>query len=233
MHPITRLVRKVVRSRGFDMVHYAPWKNLFKAFEIDLILDVGAHAGETYDSFRWAGFEGPINSYEPNSETFHRLQTKNGALWQKFQLALSSQTGQLKFFVTNNDNTCGLQAPLGDQYKVVREIVVPAWRLDELWQKEGISAKHVFLKIDAEGHDLEVIKGAAGVLDRIDLIMAEVSPLSRYVGEPPLHEFLNYMNELGFRVCRIDKSALNIEAGIDTAPDIVFAKTKLLEKLSA
>ena len=227
----TRYVRKAVRSRGFDMIHYAPWENLFATFHVDLILDVGANAGQTYDSFRWAGFKGPICSFEPNPEMFAKLERKSGVSWQRFQYALSSQSGQLKFYIANDTNACGLLPPLEGEFKVVKEIVVPAWRLDELWGREGFSGRNVFLKVDAEGHDLEVIKGAAGILDRIPLIMAEVSALPRFEGEPPFHEFVNHMAQMGYRVCRADKNCFNRAAGIDTALDLVFAKYDLLAKL--
>lgn len=231
MNKFVRYARKAFRARGFDMIHYAPWKNLFETFHIDLILDVGANAGQTYDSFRWAGFDGPICSFEPNPEMFKQLKQKKGILWQRLEYALSSRSGQLKFYITDNDNACSLQAPLGNQFKIVKEIAVPAWRLDELWSKQGFSGNNVFLKVDAEGHDIEVIKGAKGIIDRIPLIMAEVSSLSRYEGEPPLHEFVNFMADLGFRVCRVDKNSLKRAAGIDTALDVVFAKYEALSKI--
>ena len=233
MNTLTRYIRKAVRARGFDMIHYSPWQNLFETFQIDLILDVGANVGQTYDSFRWAGFNGPICSFEPNPEMFKVLEKKAGVSWQRLPYALSSQSGQLKFFIANNDNVCGLQVPVAGPYRVVNEITVPSWRLDELWKKEGFGAKNVFLKIDAEGHDLEVVKGASGIIDRIPLIMAEVSSLPRFQGEPPLHEFVNFMAQLGFRVCRVDKNSFNRVAGIDTALDIIFAKSDLLSKLES
>lgn len=233
MNTLTRYVRKAVRTRGFDMIHYAPWENLFTTFQIDLIFDVGANAGQTYDSFRWAGFNGPICSFEPNPEMFKELELKSGVSWQRLPYAVSSQSGQLKFHIANDSNVSGLQVPLEGQFRVVKEITVPAWRLDELWGKEGFTAKNAFLKVDAEGHDLEVIKGASGIMDRIPLVMAEVSPLPRFHGEPPLHEFVNFMAQLGYRVCRVDKNCFNRPAGIDTAVDIVFAKFDILSKLGS
>jgi len=231
MNELTRQVRKAARSRGFDMIHYAPWENLFKAFQIDLIFDVGANMGQTYDSFRWGGFNGPIWSFEPNPETFRILEHRSGFSWQRRQYAISNQAGQFKFYITEDHKACGLQLPLNGQSSVVKEIDVPAMRLDEFCRKEGFTAKNIFLKVDAEGHDLEVIKGAAGTMDRFPLIMAEVSPVPRYQDESPLHEFVNFINQLGYRLCRADKNCLSRAAGIDTALDIVFAKTELLVKI--
>lgn len=229
MNILVRMVRKAVRGAGYDMIHYAPWKNLFDFAKIDLIFDVGANSGQTYDSFRWAGFEGPICSFEPNPELFQRLQARAGRDWQRLPYALSSESGQAKFYLTNNDNSNSLQVPLS-YVKVTGEISVEKIRLDELWLRQNFPAQRAFLKIDTEGHDLEVVKGAAGVMDRIQLVMVEACPLPRYQGEPTLSDIVQFMEKNGFCVCRAEKNSFNAAAGIDTALDIVFARRELLAK---
>ena len=160
---------------------------------------------------------------------FQKLERKPGSDWQRLPYALSGQSGQLKFHITEDDNASSLLAPLGHT-RVVKEITVKAFRLDELWDQQGFTAKNVFLKIDAEGHDLEVIRGATGVLDRIPLIMAEVASLPRFQGEPPLHELVNFMSQIGYCVCRVEKNSINRAAGIDTAFDVVFMKRELFAR---
>jgi FkbM family methyltransferase len=230
MNTVVRWIRKAVRRKGFDMIHYVPWENLLAHFSIDLILDVGANVGQTYESFRWAGFQGPIVSFEPCPATFRQLETRPGFAWQRRPYALSNKSGELKFYVTANDNANSLQKPSGG-LPVLSEIVVPAYRLDELWAKEGFSARNAFLKIDAEGHDLEVFKGAAGVLDRIPLVMLEVAPLPRFEGEPPLPEVVHFMEQSGYSVCRAEKNSFHLASGVETALDIVFARREALAKL--
>ena len=212
------------------MIYYAPWENLFKHADIDLILDVGANSGQTYESFRWAGFKGPICSFEPNPEMFKQLAKQPGEQWQRLPYALSSLTGQAEFFITDNDNSNGLQAPLLEKLKVKSKINVQTYRLDELWSRENFSARNVFLKIDTEGHDMEVVKGASGILDRIHLIMMETSPLPRYQGEPPFSVVVNNMNDMGFLICRVEKIISSPGVGMDTALDVVFARRDLVAK---
>ena len=120
-----------------------------------------------------------------------------------------------------------MQVPIAG-YKVLGEINVQTYRLDELWDKQRFSARRVFLKIDTEGHDWEVVKGASGILDRIQLIMVETGPVPRYQGEPTLPEMVQNMDKLGFCVCRVEKNSFNAAAGLDTALDIVFARRELL-----
>lgn len=232
MNILSRYIRKAVRARGFDMIHYAPWENLFARFGIDLILDVGANAGQSYDSFRWAGFKGPICSFEPNPETFRRLERRPGSDWQRLPYALSSRSGSADFYLTSSDNADSLHLPLAN-VRVRDKITVSTYRLDELWSKLGFTARNAFLKIDAEGHDLEVIKGAYGVLDRIPVIMVEIAPIPRFKDEPPLPFFVDFMDHLGFCVCRAEKNCMNRAVGIDTAFDMVFVKRELAVKALA
>jgi FkbM family methyltransferase len=208
------------------MIHYSPWRNLFAYCGIDLIIDVGANTGQTYDSFRWAGFEGPIYSFEPNPEVFERLERHPGHNWRRFPYALSSQSGKATFNITSDDNASGLHVPLGTA-KVDRTITVPTFRLDQLWKQENFSAQRVFLKIDAEGHDIEVIKGASGIMDKIQLSMTEAAPIPRFSGEPALHEHVSFLQDLGFCVCRAEKNSFNRSAGMDVALDLVFMKREL------
>lgn len=210
---------------GFDLIHYNPWQNLFKACEIDLIVDAGANIGQTYEKFRLAGFTGPICSFEPAPETFRRLQAQPGHDWERVPCALSNRSGQAAFNITDNDNANSLhKATAGVIPNVLRSIDVPVFRLDELWGKHGLNGKHVFLKIDTEGHDLEVVKGASGVLDFIPLIMMEVSLTPRYDGEPDLRGIVNAMDELGYSACRMEKNSPDFSTGMDAALDVVFAK---------
>jgi FkbM family methyltransferase len=161
---------------------------------------------------------------------FKILEQRPGHDWRRFPLALSSRSGQATFNLTTSDNSNSLQVPLVG-VKVTGQITVQTLRLDEFWSREKIAAKSVFLKIDTEGHDLEVVKGASGVLEKIKLIMVETAPIPRYQGEPALPAMVDYLDGLGFCVCRVEKNSYNAAAGMDTALDVVFARRELVASL--
>jgi hypothetical protein len=50
---------------------------------------------------------------------------------------------------------------------------------------EGIRSPRVFLKIDTQGHDVSVVKGASGVLDIIAGLQSELPAVEVYDGMPP------------------------------------------------
>ena len=59
------------------------------------------------------------------------------------------------------------------------------------------------LKIDAEGSELEVIRGATETLRQTDFIIAEVSVLPRFQGSYDFAEFIGELDARGFELCDI------------------------------
>jgi hypothetical protein len=75
-----------------------------------------------------------------------------------------------------------------------------------LESREGILADATFprpygLKIDAEGSELEVIRGATNSLRDAEFVIAEVSVLPRFEGGHGFARFIGELDERGFEVC--------------------------------
>jgi FkbM family methyltransferase len=219
MNALTNTIRKFVRRCGYDMVHFTPLKPLLEKHEIDLVLDVGANIGQTYDLFREAGFSGKIVSFEPNPEVFAILERKCGDDWEKLKTALSTTAGEAEFFATSEKDRSGLHAPL--TRPVLARFKVPMQRLDQIWHWDKKSA---FLKIDTEGHDLEVLRGATGVLNKINLVMVEAALTSRYEGEPVFLDVVKTLGDFGFQICKIQRIFTDPARGVDTDMDLIFCR---------
>lgn len=54
------------------------------------------------------------------------------------------------------------------------------------------------LKIDTQGYELEVLKGATGLLDKLEAILLEVAIIEINEGAPLLDKVVSFMRELGF-----------------------------------
>lgn len=59
------------------------------------------------------------------------------------------------------------------------------------------------LKIDTEGFELEVLRGASGILDKTEVVIMEVGIVERQAGESDLFEIGNFMKQRGFRLVDI------------------------------
>lgn len=199
-------IRRLLNRFGFDMVHHSPLLPLLRAHQITTILDVGAHEGESERMFRAAGFEGQIVRFEAQDAG---------------SFALSDHDGLADFYVTGNSGSCGLLEPLGVPTCEVATREITVRRLDSVWQRwQG----NIMLKVDAEGADIDVVRGASLMFDRIPLIMIEVAMRRRYRDERLMPETVAIMDALGYRPVRIHKTHPDKQRGIDREVDVVFER---------
>jgi FkbM family methyltransferase len=199
------VLRKMLHSTGFDLKRFRPGREEFLASrQIDTILDVGANVGQFGREVRSAGFTGSIVSFEPVKRAHERLleMIKSDPSWIAYPVGLSNQraTSTIHTFkdttfsslhdMTNIGSTFGEDvAPAGEEQIALR-------RLDEFASE--ISGKRLFLKIDTQGHEKQVLEGAEGILDRIYGIQLEL-PLARLYEETwTMGEGITFMERLGF-----------------------------------
>lgn len=56
----------------------------------------------------------------------------------------------------------------------------------------------ILLKVDTQGSELDVVRGATGVLDRIEVIILEVSLFNFGHAQPQMVEVVKFMSDLGY-----------------------------------
>lgn len=81
-----------------------------------------------------------------------------------------------------------------------------------------------FLKIDTEGYELEVLRGAAKVLAKTDVVLMEVAITERQVGEPDLVEIATFMKNNGFRLIDFPMLAQRGSRGPLAYVDVAFVR---------
>lgn len=108
-------------------------------------------------------------------------------------VAAGAESGTANFAIFNE--LADLQGARFDAGGAGRE--VPVRRLDEIAQDwEG----PMLLKIDVEGFELEVMKGATGILDRVEVAILETRLFDVVGGQAILHEVVGAMWEIGYVV---------------------------------
>ncbi len=182
---------------------------LFDRLEIDCVLDVGARVGEFGQWLRRNGYKGGIASLEPVGDNFHQLAKAavRDPLWTAHQLALGSSEGTVAINVTRDSNFSSLltrneyaASEFGLGSAVVSKELVHLRRLDDAWPSLVANASSVYLKVDTQGWDGEVLEGASGVLDRVKALQCEVSVTAIYEGMTSWTESIQQIEELGFEV---------------------------------
>lgn len=179
-------------------------KRIFTEHQVSHVLDVGANLGQ-YVSFlrKHVGYRGAITSFEPTSSAFETLEAIRDPALKVLQLALGASDTDADINVMVGSDLSSLHAPstewtkeFSHRNKVSRVERVSVRRLDGL----GVVGP-CFLKIDTQGHELAVLDGAAGMLERVVACQIEIPCVRLYEGGPTTAESLEYMTDHGFDLC--------------------------------
>jgi FkbM family methyltransferase len=178
-------------------------RRLLIILDIDCVIDVGANRGQYGKLLRNLGYLGLIASFEPNPTAFSELQQHARDNWLCFPFALGSQTGELPFNVMADDVFSSFRHPSNaDEYAaentVVSTVSVPIKRLDDVLPQMAATVARPFLKLDTQGFDLEVIKGAKKTISRFQAIVSEVAIKRLYDGSPTFEESRDTIGRAGF-----------------------------------
>ena len=181
-------------------------KKIVQQEKINLLLDVGAHAGETGWVFRErVGYVGRIVSFEPLSERFSILQerAKLDPPWECQQIALGEKNEIKTFNVFNNLYTSSflkVDGALEKECKLqkIREEAIQIRRLEDLFSSLCKETDSILLKIDTQGFEKQVLEGLGKYLSQIRLVKLELSCVPLYEGETLMGEMILYMKSKGF-----------------------------------
>jgi FkbM family methyltransferase len=200
---------------GIDIARHRPASARriarLRAHGIATVIDVGANKGQYARELRTAGYQGAIMSFEPLETVYPVLQAAaaDDASWQTFRVALSDSTGHAELHVAANTASSSLRPmlPLHEQIEpkaaIVGRTVVPLARLDDLLASNPL-VPPALLKIDVQGHELDVLRGSPDALRAIALLELEVSIRPLYEGQPLLHDVLDATRSLGFRLVALE-----------------------------
>lgn len=170
---------------------------------IDLVLDVGANAGQFGESLRADGYRGRIISFEPIAAEFEALSRKASRddKWEVHRCGLGAAAGTAALHVSKLSvfsSILGLAntAQLHDSRMEVDHVEEISIRtLDEV--TAGLTGR-MLLKIDTQGYEQQVLEGARQTLAKCEGIMLELPVIRVYEGEWQFHEAMRHMFNLGF-----------------------------------
>jgi FkbM family methyltransferase len=232
-------LRQLARRAGYEVRQYTPLRSFAAAREalmesrgVDVVLDVGANAGQYGELLRERGYAGRIVSLEPVAEAFAELERRARAdgAWEAVRVAASDTDGELTLNVTG-DSRSSSALPRNERFAGVpgwepkETQVVPARQLEGLVSELLRVGERAYLKLDVQGYERQVLAGASGAIDRFEAIELELSVTPLYEGQPGLTEMLPLLAERGFRPISLEPILLD-EEGMLMELDGLFARTR-------
>lgn len=169
-----------------------------------VVFDVGGNAGQSIAQLKQVLPTAEIHSFEPSASTFAVLSSNAGSYpdVHLVNAGVGAVTGSSTLFENENSETSSFLRPLETWWgEVVAESDVDVVALDDYCAAKGLD--HIdLLKTDTQGFELEVLKGARGLMQSrsIRLILLEVIFAQLYEGAPSFDVIFRLLSDNGFEL---------------------------------
>lgn len=217
IHLIREPARRLIQRFGYEIhrrdplpIGRCPFRDVGTIFtdENEIVtFDVGANAGQTteklLDVHRPRIF---VHAFEPGPSTFAVLKRNVGDRDRVTlcQCALGRESGQIELHEYELSTLNSVLRPGEDlPNRPVTSTSVEVKTVDGYCREHDIARIHL-LKIDTQGFDLEVLRGAGDMLDqsRIDAVLVEVNYVRLYDNQASPGEIMDFLIGYGMRpVC--------------------------------
>jgi FkbM family methyltransferase len=174
---------------------------------IRTVLDVGANEGQFARTALVAFPAAKIHCFEPlpgAHQPLRELGVQSAGRVELEPWALGDHEGQVQFHVNAFSPSSSVLAldqdvsALGSQVRVASTVEVPVRRLTD-WAAPKSLETAVLLKLDVQGYEASVLRGAQGFLERIFAVVAETTFAPIYKGQATLGDLCSILEPVGLR----------------------------------
>lgn len=206
--------RRLAGRFGIKLVRDRPMRDPLRLLQtkagersVATILDIGANTGQFGAELLKAGWPGGLVSFEPIAEAHEQLRLRaasHGHRWiVPTAMAIGSANGETTINVSANIVSSSL-LPVGEALTSViaetgytRTETIQVRRLDDVIDSAWPGP--FAMKLDTQGFELEVVRGATETLKRTEVIMVEMSLAPLYDGGARFADLYREIENAGFR----------------------------------
>ena len=232
------IVKRMIRWAGFDLKRFNPSYSedamlmaVFSAHNVNLVFDVGANAGLYGRILRDAGYHGRIVSFEPLSAVREKLLevSSKDPLWEVApRAAIGSEDGEIEIHVAGNTVSSSVLEMLESHRGAAPESAyvgsekTPLQRLDTVAPDYLRDDSQLFIKVDTQGYEDQVLKGAEHLLPKAVGLQLELSLVPLYKDQCLFTEMVARCNALGFNLWTISPVFGDSRTGRLLSVDAIF-----------
>jgi len=220
---VINAVRAALKTRNFEWIfrQFPNRHQLIINHQISLVLDVGANTGQYAKKLRTLGYAGRIISFEPLTREFQKLSKLSASdpKWDCKQLALGSVDESQEINIAGNSYSSSI-LPMLDRHVLgapdssyIGKETVTVSRLDSIQSSLLREHDRIFLKLDVQGYEMEVLKGSSDTLKQVEIIEMELSLTPLYEHSVLYEAMIEFMDGLGFDLLYIEGDFLDYTTG--------------------
>ena len=229
---ILNLCRSKIWFKGMLNGIYATveLEKLVKDIEVpETIIDIGSNKGQFILLMEQIFPNKIVYSFEPIIEMINKqkkfFKYKKNITFHN--LALGSSICSKEFLITSRMDSSSFLKVVSNtnkskNYSVIEKRDIKVSTLDEIFLNEKISHP-ILIKMDVQGYELEVLKGANDLLKKTDYLLLEVSENEMYQNQPTEKIIIEYLKELNFEIFKAN-NWLSIKNTNFKQRDILFYK---------
>lgn len=171
--------------------------------KINTLIDIGSNKGQFMIFLKYFYPHIEIYSFEPINEMIKKQKKffKNKKKIYYFNYALGNKSDIKIFNITRRTDSSSLYKisknnNSNSDYDIIDKFKVKVNKLDNILTHN--IKKPILTKIDVQGYELEVLKGANKILDKIDYLFIEVSKNQIYINQAVYKEILIFLKKKNF-----------------------------------
>ena len=215
---------------------------ILKTFNFTKVLDIGANTGQFAESLYDFGYKSKVVSFEPTQKVYDILfkrakKYKNWEIAEK--MAIGNNCGFIEINVSSDSlfsSIKNISQTYTDYNKSSKAITQEKVKINSIDSLENIyfsKDENIFLKIDTQGYEKEVLEGAERSLGFVNGIKIEIPLVPIYDKiEWGLLEIVSFLNQRGFTCVSLNEVAVNNATGLVHEVDGIFIKSILLNKIN-
>ncbi|MBL6764906.1 MAG: FkbM family methyltransferase [Verrucomicrobiae bacterium] len=226
---------KEARKLRVPLDLYRLYRRLGELTQICTVFDVGANTGEFASWTAKCLPEASIHAFEPLTVCHERLRAAAARHpgMSVHTCALGDRAGMTEMFQNDYSPSSSL-LPMEDRHRELwpktagdKAVEVEVRTLDDV-VAETKAAGPAFLKLDVQGFEMHVLRGAEKALaNEVAIVMCETLFEGLYEGQAEFLEMLRFLDERGFRFLEFADERRLGENGRLIYADAVFVRREL------
>lgn len=200
---------KKISKNSLENDAFEVQREILKDREVKVIFDVGASRGDVTQTYANLFPKAEIFAFEPFPEAANAFKERFDKIpaIHLHNLAISDKSGIATFHVNKSVDTSSLLASqkLGassdKSCETVTTVQVKTENIETICSELNIA--HIdILKMDVQGSELAILKGAKNTLGhgKISIIYSEVYFKPQYVGQPLFYDIATFLKSYGYEL---------------------------------
>ena len=211
-----KLRRRIAWALGYDLLRIrrsssaeALTRQLLTRVKPSLVFDVGGNEGQfAHDALSSPG-QHKVVSFEPLSEAHALMEAKakDNARWQIApRCAIGDEKGSSTINISGFSGASSLRGMNDTNLKAAPDTAycgqetVDVFRLDDIGKSYIKPDDRIYLKIDTQGYEKNVLDGATGIMSQVIGLQVEVAFVELYSGETLAFDIISQILAQGFSI---------------------------------